>query len=224
MTATPTGSGAVRAWAALSARLDAAATAVPPLLLRAILGWEFWESGLEKYRGSNWFAGIQADFPFPFDVVPPGLSWFIATWFELIGALLLWLGLGTRFVAYSLLVLTFVATAAVHWPDMLAMWNEIWKGYAISDNGYGNFKLPLLFAVMLLPLVFGGAGRVSVDALLARRVGLAAPAALDAWTWALAAAALALPFLLLVPVIGAGLAVLAVTLALFARRAAPPHA
>jgi putative oxidoreductase len=220
MTATPTGSGAVRAWAALTARLDGAATAVPPLLLRAILGWEFWESGLEKYRGDNWFAGIQADFPFPFDVVPPGLSWFIATWFELIGAVLLWLGLGTRFIAYGLLVLTFVATAAVHWPDMLAMWDEIWKGYAISDKGYGNFKLPLLFAVMLLPLVFGGAGRISVDALLARRLGVEPQARLDAWSWALAAAALAVPFLLLVPTIGSMLAVVAVAMALAGHGAA----
>ena len=42
-----------------------------------------------------------------------------------------------------------VATAAVHWPDMWSMWSELLKGYSISDRGYGNFKLPLLFTVML---------------------------------------------------------------------------
>ncbi len=41
-------------------------------------------------------------------------------------------------------------------------------GHAISDQGYGNFKLPVLFMAMLLPLVFTGAGRLSVDALLWR--------------------------------------------------------
>ena len=58
-----------------------------------------------------------------------------------------------QFAAFSLLVLTFVATAAVHWPDMIAMWGDLAKGYAITDKGFGNFKLPLLFCVMLLPLI-----------------------------------------------------------------------
>ncbi len=41
-------------------------------------------------------------------------------------------------------------------------------GYAITDQGFGNFKLPVLFMAMLLPLIFTGAGRLSVDAWLAR--------------------------------------------------------
>ena len=121
------------------------------------MGWEFWESGLEKLHGENWFADIQSRFPFPFDVIPAGFSWQLSTWFELIGAVMLWIGLGTRVFAFVLLFLTFVATAAVHWPSMLTMWSDLAKGYAITDMGHGNFKLPLLFAVMLLPLIFGGA-------------------------------------------------------------------
>jgi putative oxidoreductase len=77
-------------------------------------------------------------------------------------------GLFTRFAAYSLLVLTFVATAAAHWPDMVAMWSDLSKGYAITDMGFGNFKLPLLFVVMLLPILFQGPGKISLDFLLAR--------------------------------------------------------
>ena len=109
---------AVTAWEALTARLQAGADVIPPAVLRLVMGWEFWESGLEKLRGDNWFADIQHKFPWPFDLIPANLSWGVATWFELIGALMLWLGLGTRFFAFSLMVLTFVATAAVHWPDM----------------------------------------------------------------------------------------------------------
>lgn len=214
--------GALRAWAWLAVRLRGAGESIPGAILRLVMGWEFWESGLEKLRGENWFASIQSDFPFPFDVVPADLSWSLATWFELVGAVLLWLGLGTRFVAFSLLVLTFVATAAVHWPDMLSMWSDLLKGYAISDKGFGNFKLPLLFVVMLLPLVFNGAGRLSLDHWLAGRVGLAHDPrpVVDAATWALAALVLGIPFLMLVPLLGAGLVGCALLLGALAARGA----
>lgn len=213
-------SGALGAWAWVVSRLRGAGEVLPPLVIRLIMGFEFWESGLEKLRGSNWFGDIQDQFPFPFNVVPAGLSWFIATWFELIGAVLLWLGLGTRFVAFSLLVLTFVATAAVHWPDMVAMWSDLLKGYAISDKGFGNYKLPLLFSVMLLPLVFNGGGRLSLDHWLAGPALRAAHAQsrLDAGAAALAAAVIGIPFLFLAPAFGFALLALALGFGVMAAR------
>ena len=202
-------------WNQLTARLDGAGESIPPLILRLIMGWEFWESGLEKLQGDNWFADIQSRFPFPFDVIPAGLSWGLSTWFELIGAVMLWLGLGTRLFAFILLFLTFVATAAVHWPSMLTMWSDLAKGYAITDMGHGNFKLPLLFAVMLLPLIFSGGGRLSLDALLAKWTGAPASRPLHGpLTSALAAAVFALPFLMLIPTLGVVLAIVAVVLAI----------
>lgn len=214
-------SGAIGAWEWVTARLRGAGETIPRLVMRIVMGWEFFESGLEKYHGANWFADIQDRFPFPFNVVPADLSWSIATWFELVGGVLLWLGLGTRLVAFSLLFLTFVATAAVHWPDMVSMWSDLLKGYAVSDKGYGNFKLPLLFVVMLLPLIFNGAGRFSLDELLAKllRVDTFPTPVSDAYAWALAAAILALPFLMLLPAAGIVLAVVAVALAGFGRYA-----
>ena len=208
-------------WSDLVARLRAVGEVVPRLILRLIMGWEFFEAGREKLHGENWFADIQSSFPYPFDVVPANLSWNIATGFELVGAVALWIGFGTRFFAFSLLVLTFVATAAVHWPDMWSMWSDLLKGYAISDKGHGNFKLPLLFCVMLLPLVFNGAGRFSLDHLIAKILRLdsdAKPLA-DAYAWALAAVVLGLPFLMLIPMLGATLLAIAVALALFGRYA-----
>jgi len=212
-------SGVLDAWDALTARLRGAGEVIPRFIMRLVMGWEFWESGLEKYRGENWFAGVQAAFPFPFNVVPADLSWSIATWFELIGAIMLWVGLGTRFFAFSLLFLTFVATAAVHWPDMWTMWGDLLKGYSVSDQGHGNFKLPLLFVVMLLPLIFNGAGKLSVDHLLAKLLKLdtTTPPIADAYAWALAAAVLGLPFLMLIPTLGAILLAVAVVLAGFGR-------
>jgi len=205
-------------WNALTARLEGAGETVQPLILRLIMGWEFWESGLEKLHGENWFADIQSRFPFPFDVMPPTLSWTISTWAELIGAVLLWFGLGTRIAAFTLLFITFVATAAVHWPSMFTMWSDLAKGYAITDMGHGNFKLPLLFAVMLLPLIFDGGGRFSLDHLLSRSVGVATPAPLHGpLTWAIAAAVFALPFLMLIPALGFVLLIAAIVLAFVAK-------
>lgn len=208
----------VTAWDALTARLQAGADVVPPTILRLIMGWEFWESGLEKLHGENWFTDIQSKFPWPFDIVPVGLSWGIATWFELVGGVMLWLGLGTRFFAFSLMFLTFVATAAVHWPDMWTMWSDLLAGYSVSNSGHGNFKLPLLFVVMLLPLIFGGAGKLSLDHLLARVAGAGRPivAIGDLWSGSLAAAVLGLPFLMLIPSLGFALLGLAAALAVMA--------
>ncbi|MNT00210.1 hypothetical protein D3C72_1346340 [compost metagenome] len=56
----------------------------------------------------------------------------------------------------------------MHWPAEWGSLGDLAMGYAISDQGFGNFKLPLLFMAMLLPLLFTGAGRLSVDAVLAR--------------------------------------------------------
>lgn len=129
---------------------------VPGLTLRLLLAYEFWESGVEKWRGENWFADLQGNFPFPFSVIPADISWQMATWTELIGPVCLVLGLGTRFWAVSLSVLTIVAWAAVHAGN----------GYNVCDNG---FKLPLIYLVLFVPLMFQGAGRLSLDTLIARR-------------------------------------------------------
>jgi putative oxidoreductase len=129
-----------------------------PLGLRLLLAWEFWESGVEKFRGENWFAQIKDQFPFPFNVVPVELSWFISTWAELAGAVMLLIGLGTRFATASLIVLDLVAWASVH----------AGLGYNVCDNGW---KLPLIYLLMLIPLLLTGPGKLSLDHWIARRYG-----------------------------------------------------
>jgi putative oxidoreductase len=205
----------IERWEALTERLHGVGEWLSPLGLRLLLAWEFWESGLEKYRGENWFADLQDSFPFPFNLAPASLSWSLATWFELLGAVALLLGLGTRFFAFSLLVLTMVATASVHWPMEWNSFGELAMGYSITDHGYGNFKLPLLFAAMLLPLVFRGAGKLSLDALIAHRLDTTVSRRqADASAWGLGLLTLGLPFALLVPTFG--LTLLAAGAALFA--------
>jgi putative oxidoreductase len=141
-------------------------TWLPPLFLRLILAWEYGEAGFEKLYGENWFGGIT--FPFPFNLVSPDFSWHLSTFFEIVGAFALALGLATRFFAASLIVLTIVAIAAVHWPENWNTLTELWQGYAITNKGFGNYKLPLLYLIMFLPLLFGGAGRLSLDHLLGK--------------------------------------------------------
>lgn len=163
---------ALRAAGALLRGLDGIGAWLGFVALRLVLGWEFLEAGLEKWRGENWFVDIQERFPFPFDRVPPELSWHLATGFEIVGGVALILGLGTRFVAVSLFVLTVVAIAAVHWPGDWMGLGDLLQGYVITDMGKGNFKLPVIYLAMLLPLIFAGPGRLSVDGWLRRRLKL----------------------------------------------------
>ena len=143
---------------------------IAPLGLRLLLAYEFWVAGVEKFHGENWFADIQDKFPFPFNVVPVDISWQMATWFELLGAIALVIGLATRFFSVSLAVLTVVAIAAVHWPAQWSSLAELWQGFVVTDNGQGNFKLPLIYLVMFVPLILSGPGKLSLDCWIFKRV------------------------------------------------------
>lgn len=209
-------------YSAITVRLQGVGEWLAPLGLRLLLAWEFWESGIEKYRGENWFSDIQSDFPFPFNIVPTDISWGMATWFELIGGLALLLGLGTRFFAFSLLVLTIVATSAVHWPMDWKTFTDLAMGYVISNDGFGNFKLPLLFAAMLLPLIFRGAGKFSLDALIAHFINKNDQEnILDLRAWSIGLLVIAAPLSILFPVFGlsvSGLALVLGAISFFIRR------
>lgn len=141
----------------LFAGLDRLGAWIAPLGLRFLLAYEFWEAGVEKWRGVNWFAEIQDQFPFPFNLIPVEISWPIATWSELLGPIALVLGLGTRFASLSLGILTIVAWTSVHAAN----------GYNVCDNG---FKLPLIYILMLLPLMLTGPGKLSLDHWIAARL------------------------------------------------------
>ncbi len=199
-------------WHELVTRLNAAGTFLPQIFLRLILFWEFWEAGKMKYDGGaegNWFASIQDSFPFPFDSIDPAISWSMAMWGEIICAILILLGLFTRFAAISLIMITVVATAAVHWPDNYSSLSELWKGYAISGDGFGNYKLPLLYIIMLLPLLFSGAGKFSLDNLIAKisHYSDSQSQTSDLGMWGLAIMAIGVPLMFVMPTFGTGLAV-----------------
>ena len=139
------------------------------LPIRFLLAYEFGTAGMMKFNSNNWFANYQDNFLFPFNYIPVEVSWFMATWAEILGGLCLLFGLLTRFWALSLIIVSIMAISGVHWPDSWNSLSELWKGYAITNRGFGNYRMPLLFIAMLVPLVFSGGGKLSIDSILAKK-------------------------------------------------------
>ena len=189
----------------ITARLRTSGDWVWPFALRLIMFYEFWTAGMKKLNGNNWFGRVEDKFPFPINQLGADLNWLAATWGELVFSLMLLLGLFTRFAAFSLIVITFVAVAAVHWPAEWTSLSQLWEGYVISNKGAGNYRVPLLFAVILLPLVFYGGGKFSLDHIILKVMGRDAfvqdrISDLAAAGWAFIV--FAIPFLLLIPMWG----------------------
>lgn len=157
----------------LTERLRGAGDWLAPLGLRFLLAHEFWKAGVGKLEvgrdAPNWFAN--QDFIFPFGLLSANANWFLVTWGEILAAAALVVGLFTRFFAFTLLVITVVAIAAVHWPASWDSLGQLWEGYSVSrvmDDGEfrGNFRIPFLFLAMIIPLLFMGGGKLSIDYLL----------------------------------------------------------
>ena len=164
-----------------------------PLALRLYLVPVFWMAGTQKIAGMDntieWFANEDWGLGLPF----PALLAHLAAYTEAIGALLLLVGLATRWVALPLMVTMLVAAWTVHWQNGWA---------AIADSGaediavrlgtardllreHGNYswltehgnlvvlnngiEFAATYFAMLLALLFMGGGRfVSADYYLAR--------------------------------------------------------
>jgi len=129
---------------------------LPQLGIRLLLAYEFWEAGIEKLGGDNWFVDFRGEFPFPFNILPADLSWFLATWTEILGSIALLLGFATRFSAFSLIILDIVAWHSVHAGN----------GYNVCSNG---FKLPLIYSILFIPLLLSGPGKASLDHFFMKR-------------------------------------------------------
>ena len=135
--------------------LNSVGTWLPQLALRLLLAWEFYGMGIDKLHGHNSFAALHANLPTPFNLVSVDIVWFVVVWTELIGASALLSGLFTRFAAAALIVIDMVTWMLIHASH----------GYNVCANGY---KLSLFYLVMLLPLLFNGAGKASLDYWLVR--------------------------------------------------------
>jgi uncharacterized membrane protein YphA (DoxX/SURF4 family) len=166
---------------------------LPPLAIRLYLFFPFWMAGTQKIRDMqntiDWFGNSDWGLGLPF----PWLLAHLAAYAEAIGAVLLLLGLATRWVSVPLIVTMIVATFSVHWrngwatiadstaPEVaqrLGAAREILRehghygwlteegGFVILNNG---IEFAVTYLIMLLVLLFTGGGRfVSLDWYLGR--------------------------------------------------------
>lgn len=95
------------------------ADGIAPLLLRLYLVPVFWMAGSQKIDFST--AMPNADTVYYFGeylgLPLPTLMAFLAGWTEILGAVLLAVGLAVRWVSIPLMITMLVAAFAVHWPN-----------------------------------------------------------------------------------------------------------
>jgi putative oxidoreductase len=135
---------------AIAGRLDW----LPPLAARVAVGLVFAAAGWGKLHNLGGVIEFFRSLGIP---APELQAPFVAT-VELVGGVLILLGLGTRFVAVPLAVTMVVAIATALWPDLAG---------AIDLLG----KSELVYIVIFAWLAIAGAGAVSLDALVARALG-----------------------------------------------------
>jgi len=119
------------------------------LLARLTLAYGFYQPAMQKWSDissvADWFGTLGIPFP--------TLNAYLAASTELLGVVLLTLGLFTRLISVPLMVVMVVAITTVH----------LSHGFAAGDNG---FEIPLYYLLFLALFASLGAGKLSLDHLL----------------------------------------------------------
>ena len=126
--------------------------------LRLAFAAVFLAHGSQKVLGSFGGKGLGAwvSGPAPFPFMRPAWLWLGAAAFsELIGAILVFLGLLTRVGAFFIACTMLTAIAGVHWPNFFA-----------ANRG---LEYPLALLAMCVSLLIAGGGQLSVDRALTRK-------------------------------------------------------
>ncbi|MCW8838307.1 MAG: DoxX family protein [Thiovulaceae bacterium] len=120
------------------------------LLARLTLAYGFYTPAMNKWSDIDsvaiWF-GESLGIPFP------TLNAYMAASTELMGVILLTLGLFTRLISIPLMVVMVVAITTVH----------LGNGFSAGDNG---FEIPLYYFLFLLIFVANGGGKFSLDRII----------------------------------------------------------
>jgi putative oxidoreductase len=123
--------------------------------LRLAMGVAFAGHGAQKVLGSFGGPGLSkfTSFPAPFPFMRPAAAWMGAAAFaELIGGLMILLGLFTRAGAFLIICVMLTAIFGVLWPKFFAP---------------EGMELALAFLGMAVALLILGGGQLSVDRLIA---------------------------------------------------------
>ncbi len=119
------------------------------LLARVAVAYGFYEPAMQKWSDidsvATWFGSI--------GIPLPTLNAYMAATTEIVGVVLLTLGLFTRLISIPLMVVMVVAIVTVHLPN----------GFSAGENG---FEIPLYYMLFLGIFASFGAGKFSLDHLL----------------------------------------------------------
>ena len=147
------------------------------LALRFMLAYTFFGPAMMKVQDvasvAMWFDSM--------GIPLPTLNAYMATATEVSGVILLTLGLGTRFISIALMGLLSVAILTVHGVNGFAFvkeGSEVVNPYVngelidgtlvVLNNGY---ELVLYYMLMLSVLISSGAGKLSADYFLQKKLG-----------------------------------------------------
>lgn len=118
---------------------------LPLLAMRLVLAYGFWETGMMKLQNidnvAEWFGSLGIPLPL--------LNAYLAGTTEVLGAILLLLGIGTRIISIPLMFVMLVAIFSVHLSN----------GFEAGNNG---FEIPLYYLIMLFTLLVYGSGKISL--------------------------------------------------------------
>ncbi|PYS21863.1 MAG: DoxD-like family protein [Acidobacteria bacterium] len=135
-------------------RLVQTGSSWPMVPLRLALGIDFIGHGLQKVLGTFNGPGFAkfTSFPTPFPFMRPAWLWMgLAAVSELVGGILVLLGLFTRVGAFLITFVMIVAIVGVHWPNFFAP---------------AGMELAMAMLGMSLALLIGGGGQLSVDRMI----------------------------------------------------------
>lgn len=122
------------------------------LFARLIIAYGFYEPAMNKWNNidsvAQWFNSI--------GIPLPTLNAYMAATTEILGVVLLALGLFTRFISLPLMIVMVVAIMTVH----------IGNGFSAGDNG---FEIPLYYFLFLGLFLSHGAGKISADYLIFKK-------------------------------------------------------
>ena len=138
-------------------RVASRLASIAPLATRIVIGLAFFQAGTGKFRNFENVIGFFDSLGIPFPAFNAGL---VAS-METVGGVMLIFGLFTRFFASGLSVTMVVALLTADTADFLAAWGGASQ---LSPTDVTAFT----FLLFLLWLVFYGAGKLSLDALLRR--------------------------------------------------------
>ena len=118
-------------------------------LARLAVAYGFYEPAMQKWSDITSVAGWFDSISIPF----PTLNAYMAASTEILGVVLLTLGLFTRLISIPLIIIMIVAIATVH----------LSHGFSAGDN---SFEIPLYYMLFLALFASLGAGKLSLDYLL----------------------------------------------------------